>query len=89
MGLYPNENPSEKQLEIIQYIIKYVEENGFQPSYSEMADYFGISKTAIQNRIRGLIKRSMIEDNATGRERALAIRGIRYKAYVVEEEGLT
>lgn len=78
-------NPSEKQLEVLRYIISYVEVNGFQPSQLEIADYFGLSKNAIQNRLKELERRGVIE-MPKGRERAVMLKWVRYRAYSSSEE---
>lgn len=85
MAVMSDPNPSEKQLEVLRYIISYVEVNGYQPSQLEMAEHFSISKNAIQGRLRELDRRGLIEMPA-GRERAVILKWVRYRAYSSSED---
>jgi SOS-response transcriptional repressor LexA len=73
--------PSEKQLEVLRYIISHVEKHGFQPTQAEMARAFGVTKNAIQNRLKDLARRGIIDmpDGTKTRERAIVIKFIRYR----------
>jgi SOS-response transcriptional repressor LexA len=75
--------PSEKQMELLDYLIRHIEEHGFQPSYSEMAEHFGVTKNAIQGRLRGLARKGIIElpRRAKVRERAVVLKQVRFKAW--------
>ena len=43
---------SEKQLETYLYLIRHVEEYGYQPTQQEMADALGVTRRAIFDRLR-------------------------------------
>jgi SOS-response transcriptional repressor LexA len=77
--------PSEKMLEVIQYIISFVEENGFQPSQAEMAAHFGVTKSAIAGRLRGLHDRGVIRLPDGDKERAIVLPYVRYRSYLASE----
>jgi hypothetical protein len=79
MPLVPNPEPSERQLEVVQFIIDHVERWGFQPNQQEMADHFGVSKTAIQGRLREAARRGLIEIE-NSRERAIVLKNVRFHA---------
>jgi len=80
MPLPPDPNPSPKQLEVILFLINHVEVFGFQPSQQEMADALGISKSAIQNRLRECERRGLVRINPHA-ERAVQVYNVRYSAY--------
>lgn len=83
----PSPEPSDAQMEVLRYIIKFVEDHGFQPTQGEIGEAFGVTKNAIQNRLRELARRGLIEIS-TGektRERAIIIKHLRYKAYYEPE----
>lgn len=75
--------PSPQMLEVYLYIIKYVEDNGFQPIRTEIAAHFGITVNAINSRLDGLVERGFIE---MGAERSIRLLGVKFKAYPEEGE---
>lgn len=81
----PSAEPSEKQLEVLQYIISHVERWGFQPSQAEIANHFGVTKNAILGRLHELEKRGVVQLNK-GQERAVGLKFVRFTAVVTEEE---
>lgn len=76
----PIDTPSEKQLEVLRFI-EHVEEHGFQPSQQEIANAFGLTKTAISARLRELAARNLIEMPESGKERAVRLKFLKFKAY--------
>lgn len=78
-------NPSEKQLEVLLYIIAHIEVHGCQPSQAELATHFGISKNAVQGRLKELDRRGLIE-LPEGKERAIILKNIEFRARNVKEE---
>jgi predicted transcriptional regulator len=81
MPLHPDPNVSEKQFEVVQIIIEHVEKHGFQPTHGEIGDVLGITKTAVRQRLLEAAARGFIEVPVRGRERAVIIKGLRFKAY--------
>lgn len=84
MPAKPNPDASEKQLEVFEFIIRHVEDHGFQPSGAEMARHFGVTKTAIQARLKNLARRGFIEYGTGTRERAIVLTQVFFKAHAVE-----
>ncbi len=78
-------NPSEKQLEVLLYIIAHVEVHGYQPSQAELAAHFKVSKNAIQGRLKELDRRGLIE-LPEGKERAIILKNVEFRARNVLEE---
>jgi SOS-response transcriptional repressor LexA len=76
---------SEKMLEVLRHIIDFVEENGYQPSQAEMAAHFGVTKSAVAARLKGLAERGVIGLPDGDRERAVRLFFIKYKAYMTSE----
>lgn len=73
MPATPDPNPSEKQLETLTFIIAHVMTHGYQPSQQEMAEHFGVSKGAINGRLKELARRGLIELSDGKVERAIII----------------
>jgi DNA-binding MarR family transcriptional regulator len=84
-----NPGPSDKQLETLRYLITFIEDHGYQPTQSEMAIHFDVTKNAIQNRLRELAKRGLVDMPAgeKTRERALVIKHVKFRAYYAGSEG--
>lgn len=63
----PDAVPTDKQLEVYEYVLNQVCENGYQPSYGEIAAHFGVTRTAIVSRLKELEQKGIIrlqEDRA-------------------------
>jgi SOS-response transcriptional repressor LexA len=71
---------SQKQLELYRFLVHHIEENGYQPSHTEMADAFGVTKRAILDRLRQLEAKGLIEPPEAGRERAIRLKYVRFQA---------
>jgi len=80
MATESDPNPSEKQLEVLRYIIAHIETHGFQPSQSEVAQAIGVTKNAIQGRLKELARRGIIDLPAGNRERAIVLKYIQFRA---------
>jgi Mn-dependent DtxR family transcriptional regulator len=78
----PETEPSEKMLEVLRHIIDFVEENGYQPSQAEMAGHFGVTKSAVAARLKGLAERGVVGLADGDRERAVRLYYVKYKAYM-------
>jgi len=64
---------TDKQKEILTYIKLQMKSSSIQPTTAEMAEYFGISQTAIVKRLDGLVEKGFIQ--RTGKSRAIEILG--------------
>ena len=74
--------PSEKQLEVLRFLIEFIEQNGYQPTHGEMAEHFDVSKNAIQGRLKELARRGLVEMPADrkAKERAVVIKHVKFRA---------
>lgn len=79
----PFVQPTDKQTELLKYIIDFTQEHGYQPTRAEMASHFNVAVNAVNERLKGLARRGIIDlDNAA--DRAIGLGSIRFKAYVVK-----
>lgn len=64
---------TERQKELLDYIVGYTETNGYPPVLREMGEALGISHAGARNKIAALIKKGYIirEDNRTRRLRVI------------------
>lgn len=62
----------------LDFILRFVEENGYQPSQAEMAVRFGISITGIVHRLEAMAQAGIIERRDD--RRALRIHGWRFRS---------
>lgn len=78
--------PSETQLDVLRYLIDHIQKHGYQPTQAEMAEHFGVTKNAIQARLKELAKRNIIDmpEGARARERAIGLKHVRFKAFFEE-----
>ena len=60
---------TEKQEKLLTYIKLINKSKGFQPSVKELADYYGISTTAILHSLKWIEKKGYIK--LTGKSRAI------------------
>jgi SOS-response transcriptional repressor LexA len=71
-------------MEVLDFIVRWVEDRGYQPSQAEMAAAFGITKNAVGGRLQGLADRGIIGPLEGDRERAIRLRFIKFRSYVPE-----
>lgn len=86
MPAKPDPNPSQKGLETLLFIIAHVEIHGFQPSQAEIALHFGVSRNAIQGRLRELARRDIISLPEGSRERAVVLHFVEFTARNTKNE---
>jgi len=67
------------QLEVLQYIKEYIEENGFPPSRKDIAKHFAIYENAVQDFLKRLEKNGCIEITKN------VARGIRVTSHDAEQ----
>jgi DNA-binding MarR family transcriptional regulator len=72
--------PTEKQLDVLRYIVRCVEMFGYQPAQSEIAAEFGITKNAVTERLKGLEGHGVIGLPEGNRERAIRLKHVRFRA---------
>jgi DNA-binding IclR family transcriptional regulator len=76
----PSLEPSDKQKELLAYILQYVEEHCFQPSQTEMAEHFKVTKNAITGLLEGLANRGWVDLSGGDRQRAIGLPRWRFHA---------
>lgn len=70
--------PTEKQLEVWLFLVRYVEKHGFQPSLAEMGLHFGVDKRAIHGRLKELEAKGFIK--LTSEARAIILKHVKFEA---------
>lgn len=85
MPVETDPNPSKEQIEVLAYIICHVMVHGFQPSQSEIAEHFGITKGAINKRLQNLARRGYVEYSGGRFERAIIIPFLKFNAEPTSE----
>ncbi len=76
----PAHLPSDKQMDVFKFIIAFVEENGFQPSQTEIGLHFKVSKNAVTERLKSLERNGVVKLPITARERAIRLKHVKFKA---------
>ena len=65
---------TKKQTEVLDFIKQYISENGFSPSYREIADHFGLSSPAtIHQHIQGLVEKGCVSVDEDGCARSIEV----------------
>lgn len=73
-----NDQLTDKQQEVYDFIVKCVEENGYQPSLQEIGDHFGVDKNAIFMRVKGLAEKGWVRQSKPKKDRALTLLRVRF-----------
>jgi hypothetical protein len=75
------EEITEKQLGIYQHIVRWVADYGYQPTVSEMADYFGLkSRRSVIDRLHQLASKGYVGLPERYQERCIRLTGVGFKA---------
>lgn len=77
---------SEKQSELYVYIVRHVEQYGYQPSKTEMAEHFGVTNKAIGDRILQLANKGYIELPPKHSDRCVRLKHVTFRATLAEHE---
>ncbi len=74
------ERGAEKRREILSYIINYIKQHRYAPSFREIGTAVGLRSTSsVQNHIITMINRGMLETDAkTGTPRAIRVPGWKF-----------
>ena len=60
------ESLTKRQQEILDFIIDFTDENGYQPSYREIGEHFGIKSTrGVSDHIEALIRKGCLSFRST------------------------
>lgn len=75
--------------EILGFIIAYMEQHGYSPSYQEIGEAVNLrSKSTIHDHISKMIERGMLETDAPeGSQRAIRVPGYKFTRADGEKEG--
>ena len=84
-GRKPIEQITEKQREVLELVINFIEEKGYQPSRDELAAMVGATRHAVNQRIEHLINKGYLAYESKGGERCLRIRGVAFSARITDE----
>lgn len=69
---------TEKEYETYMFLIDYIKENGYAPSYQEIAEEFGLKSTStVYERMKKLERKGKIEIKS-GQPRAIKIIGYKF-----------
>lgn len=76
-----------RQREIFDYLVKFTEDNGYQPSYREIGQHFGIKSTrAVSDLIEALQRKGYLEkDHSRARSVSFTQRGIMSKNSTIKK----
>ncbi len=65
---------TKKQSEVLDFIRKHLEENGYAPSYREIADHFGLSSPAtVHGHVQALLEKGLITAGEEGEARSIEL----------------
>lgn len=65
---------TKKQQEVLNFIKKYISDNGYAPAYREIADHFGLSSpSTIHQHIQSLVEKGMIDIDPEGCARSIEV----------------
>lgn len=76
-----------KQLQLMPFLIRHVEEYGFQPNCVELGEFLGITPPAVLARIRYLVEKGLLGQSKPNSERCVPLLGCKFLAYQVDEQG--
>jgi len=68
---------------VLEYILSFIQVYGYQPNQQQLADRFGVTKTAIAQRLPGLHNRGLIQLPDGNRERCIKVRYVRFTVSVL------
>lgn len=70
---------SDGQLDIFRYLVKHVQEFGFQPTVQEVAEHFGVAPRAIHDKLGQLARKGFITLSPKGDTRAIRLHFVRFE----------
>jgi hypothetical protein len=81
------QEPTAEQIDLLRYVVSFVEQNGYQPSYREIADHFIVSPSLVKLWVKALAGFGLVTTRQRDRGRALGLPGLPFQAVVVPEDG--
>jgi hypothetical protein len=76
-----------KQAEVYEILLNHVREFGFQPTTREIADLLGVQAPGIRERLAALVEKGFLEAPPHKTERRYGFPGVKFVAYLVDEDG--
>lgn len=74
------EEVTPKQLELYDFLVRHVEQFGYQPSLKEMGEAFGVTRNAVKDRVKQLVHKGLVALPAVYQDRCLGLPGLRFAA---------
>jgi Mn-dependent DtxR family transcriptional regulator len=74
---------SEKQAELYMYLVRHVEQYGYQPSLTEVAEAFGVTAKAVRDRLMQLANKGYVELGPKYADRCIRLRHVFFKAQLM------
>jgi Mn-dependent DtxR family transcriptional regulator len=72
---------TDTQTEYYLYLLKHVEDHGYQPSYKEMAEVFGVTPKSVKDIFLNLEAQGVLELGDYRQERSIRLKGVKFWAY--------
>lgn len=80
------EGLTELQAQVLMLIIRHVEEHGFQPSMTELAETLGVTVKSVRDRLLQVAQKGYLEFPGKKQERCYRLKGVRFTATVEDRE---
>ena len=77
---------TEKQAEVYAYLINFICEHGYQPTQTEIAAELGVTRGAINDRLRQLEIKGYIRQPGVYQDRCVQLPNVRFEAYFLEDD---
>ena len=87
-GRKPIQELTHKQRTVLRLMIRFVSQNGFQPTRKELSERDGTTPHAVTQKIWSLQDKGFLVASEGGGERSLTIRGIKFEP-CIDRDGLT
>jgi predicted DNA-binding protein YlxM (UPF0122 family) len=88
MPYFRQEEITEKQAEVFTYMVEHVQEYGYQPSMTEMAEHFGVTVKAIRDRLMQLAGKGYVELPPKHSDRCIRLKHVRFVATFADGDPL-
>jgi biotin operon repressor len=76
---YQMDEISEKQKQVLDLIIRFTMNNGFQPNREELAQQTGTTRQAVSDKIKQLCRKGVLEISVESGERCMRIVGMKFE----------
>lgn len=75
------------QRKVFEYLVGHVEERGYQPTITEMAEHFEVDKRAVLDTLYRLEEAGFVKLPESRKDRAISFPGVKFLWYRVGGEG--